>query len=233
MQFASGVVTIGFILAVLVLLLWTIWEIYDAYQNRKKSASGPQPQGVETRRPSSDLRGKHPTESEIVRVPSRRGKPKVFVSYRREDSADVSGRIFDRLVQAVDWAQFYKDVDSIPFGIDFRKHFQEMVSSCDVMLVVVGDRWLSSTTASGTRRLDDPKDFVRIELETALQRDVPVIPVLVRGASVPNEADLPPTLSTFAYRNALAVRADPDFHRDMDRLILSLKVCLESASTFI
>lgn len=153
---------------------------------------------------------------------------KIFLSYRREDSADVSGRIYDRLTQAFEKAQVFKDVDSIPLGLDFRKHLQQTVTNCDVVLVVVGDRWLTASTTNGKRRLDDPKDFVRIELETALQREIPVIPVLVRGASVPEETELPPTLSTLAYRNGIAVRSDPDFHRDMDRLIQSLKTHLAS-----
>ena len=171
-------------------------------------------------------------ESEVVPPPPTPARPRartqrgIFVSYRREDSADVTGRIYDRLTQAFEKAQVFKDVDSIPLGLDFRKHLQQTVSSCDVVLVVVGDRWLTSTKVDGRRRLDDPKDFVRIELETALQRDIPVIPVLVRGASVPEEGELPPILSALAYRNGIAVRSDPDFHRDMDRLIQSLKTYL-------
>jgi len=94
-----------------------------------------------------------------------------------------------------------------------------MVGSCDVLLAVIGDDWLRTSGSGAAKRLDDAKDFVRIELEAALQRDIPVIPVLVRGADVPKESDLPPTLGGIAYRNGIAVRPDPDFHRDMDRLI--------------
>ena len=159
-------------------------------------------------------------------TPNTRTQRRIFVSYRREDSADVTGRIYDRLTQAFEKAQVFKDVDSIPLGLDFRKHLQETVSSCDVVLVVMGDSWLTAFALNGTQRLNDPKDFVRIELETALQRDIPVIPVLVRGASVPEETKLPPTLSALAYRNGIAIRSDPDFHRDMDRLIQGLKTHL-------
>lgn len=151
---------------------------------------------------------------------------KIFLSYRREDSADVAGRIYDRLTQVFEKAQVFKDVDSIPLGVDFRKHLQETVSSCDVVLVVMGDDWLTAATADGSRRIDNPKDFVRIEVETALQRDIPVIPVLVRGAGIPDERDLPGDLSALAYRNGIAVRSDPDFHRDMDRLVKSLEAYL-------
>jgi hypothetical protein len=151
---------------------------------------------------------------------------KIFLSYRREDSADVAGRIYDRLTQAFKKAEVYKDVDSIPLGVDFRKHLQGTVESCDVLLVVVGDRWLTASTVSGARRLDDPKDFVRIELEVALRRDIPVIPLLVRGAVVPQETELPPDLASLAYRNGTSIRPDPDFHRDMDRLIQSLQTLM-------
>ena len=146
--------------------------------------------------------------------------PSVFLSYRREDSADVAGRIYDRLALAFGQGQVFKDVDSIPLGVDFRDHLQGVVGRCDVVLAVIGDQWLVVARAGeATSRLDDPKDFVRIELESALQRGIPVIPVLVRGAAVPHEAELPSTLGTLAYRSGISVRADPDFHRDMDRLI--------------
>jgi hypothetical protein len=146
----------------------------------------------------------------------------IFMSYRRDDSADVSGRIYDRLVQRFGREQVFKDVDSIPLGVDFRKHLEQIVASCDMVIAIIGDRWLT-TAASGVRRLDDPKDFVRIEREVALRRDIPVIPLLVRGAEVPIEAELPPPLAALSYRNGIAVRPDPDFHRDMDRLIEGLE----------
>jgi hypothetical protein len=144
----------------------------------------------------------------------------VFLSYRREDSADVAGRIYDRLAVAFGQDQVFKDVDSIPLGVDFRDHLQQVVGRCDVVLAVIGDQWLATARpGEASSRLEDPKDFVRIELESALQRGIPVIPVLVRGAAVPHETELPSTLGTLAYRSGISVRADPDFHRDMDRLI--------------
>ena len=143
----------------------------------------------------------------------------VFLSYRREDSADVAGRIYDRLAQAFGQDQVFKDVDSIPLGVDFRDHLQQVVGRCDVLLAVIGDQWLGASKPDEGLRLDNPKDFVRIELESALQRGIPVVPVLVRGAAVPQESDLPASLGALAYRSGISVRADPDFHRDMDRLI--------------
>ncbi len=146
----------------------------------------------------------------------------VFISYRRDDSPDVTGRIYDRLVQHYGKDSIFKDVDSIPFGVDFRKHLHEMVGKCDVVLAVIGDGWLTASASPGSRRLDDQADFVRIELEAALQRDIRIVPLLVKDAAMPKDEDLPPTLKELAYRNGIAIRHDPDFHVDMDRLMKSL-----------
>lgn len=143
--------------------------------------------------------------------------PAIFISYRRDDSSDVTGRIYDRLIQHFGEHAVFKDVDSIPLGVDFRKHLGDSVGRCDVLLTVIGRQWLIGNM--GQRRLDDVRDFVRIELEAALQRDIPVVPVLVRAASMPSLEDLPETLQSFVYRNGIPVRPDPDFHHDMDRLI--------------
>ena len=148
---------------------------------------------------------------------------KIFISYRRQDSADITGRIYDRLIQRFGKEQIFKDVDSIPLGVDFREHLNRMVGNCDVVLAVMGDRWLTADDPDRKRRLDDPKDFVRIELEAALERKIPVIPVLVREAQMPKEKELPAALAALAYRNGIAVRTDPDFHHDMDRLIAGVE----------
>ena len=145
----------------------------------------------------------------------------VFISYRRQDSADVTGRIYDRLVQHFGRERVFKDVDSIPLGVDFREHLASVVGRCDLVVAVIGPQWLQVQGASG-RRLDDGGDFVRIEIESALARNIPVVPVLVGGAAMPAAEDLPPSLAALSFRNGLAVRPDPDFHRDMDRLIAGL-----------
>lgn len=145
--------------------------------------------------------------------------PGVFISYRRADSADVTGRIYDRLLRHFGPAAIFKDVESIPIGIDFKEHLEKAVGTCEIFLVVIGDKWLDATDVQQNYRLHDPRDFVRIEVETALNRNIPVIPLLVRGASMPTEEKLPPSLGKLAYRNGIPIRADPDFHRDMDRLI--------------
>ncbi|TDI24202.1 MAG: TIR domain-containing protein [Acidobacteria bacterium] len=146
--------------------------------------------------------------------------PKTFVCHRREDTADVTGRIFDRLVMDYGGQQILKDLDSIPLGVDFREYLGRMVGECDVFLAVIGPRWLNAE--GGTSRLEDARDFVRIEIESALAREIPIVPLFVGGASMPSEEDVPESIRSFVYRNGVPVRPDPDFHRDMDRVIAGL-----------
>jgi len=147
---------------------------------------------------------------------------RIFLSYRRADSADVTGRIYDRLAEYFGEAAIFKDVDSIPPGIDFKEHLEKAVGKCKIFLVVIGDKWLEVSDSLNTNRLQDPRDFVRIEAEAALKRNILIIPLLVRGASMPEEEQLPPSLRKLVYRNAISIRPDPDFHRDMDRLIAAI-----------
>lgn len=147
----------------------------------------------------------------------------ILISYRREDSADITGRIDDRLVQQFGREAVFKDVDSIPLGVDFRTYLDAPVAKCDVFLAVIGRNWMKAKDRKGKSRLEDPGDFVRIEIESALKRQIPVIPVLVSGASIPSADRLPASVQDLSYRNGIEVRPDPDFHRDMDRLIEYLK----------
>lgn len=126
---------------------------------------------------------------------------RIFMSYRRGDSADVSGRIYDRLAEHFGAEAVFKDVDDIPFGVDFKTYLNDMVSECAVELVVIGPRWLDISNERGERRLDDPTDFVRIEVEAALKRDIPVVPLLVSGAFMFKEHAYRP------YHNRAASRA--------------------------
>ncbi|HVO69347.1 MAG TPA: PKD domain-containing protein [Aggregatilineaceae bacterium] len=149
---------------------------------------------------------------------------RIFISYRRTDSQTITGRIYDRLLQAFGGPQaVFKDVDSIPLGVDFRAYLDQQIAGCDAVLVIIGPRWLAIADEAGRRRLDSPDDFVRLEIEFALRRKRPVVPVLVGGAAMPAETGLPSSLRPLAYRNAAVVRDDPDFHHDMDRLIGSLQ----------
>ena len=147
---------------------------------------------------------------------------KIFISYRRGDSAGHAGRVEDRLVQEFGHNLLFMDVDSIPLGSDFVKVLREEVIKCDVLLAVIGPHWLDARDAQGNRRLDDENDFVRIEIGTALQRDIAVIPILLDGSVIPKPEQLPPDLQSLSLRNGLDVRHG-SFHADMDRLISALK----------
>ncbi len=151
----------------------------------------------------------------------------IFISYRRSDSPDATGRIYDRLVAEFGKAQVFKDVDSIPLGRDFRGHLNDIVGNCGVMLAIVGPHWTEARNPAGQRRLEDPDDFVRIELETALARDIPVVPVLVGHAQIPVAADLPGSLGSLVFRQSIEVRPDPDFHNDATRLVTALRAILD------
>ena len=116
--------------------------------------------------------------------------PKIFFCYRRDDSKAEAGRLFDHLALRFGKGELFKDVDSMPLGRDFRRVLSERVAQCDVLLALIGDRWLTAASPTGKRRIDDPGDIVRIEIESALRRKIPVVPVLV-GTADPGEAELP------------------------------------------
>src|SRR6266540_3071475 len=116
--------------------------------------------------------------------------PSIFISYRRSDSKVYAARIYDELVDVFGRRNIFKDVDNIPPGSDFRGVLKEAVSQCEALLVVIGTTWLNTPDKNGTRRLDDPDDFVRIEVESGLQRpQARVIPILVDGAQMPTSTD--------------------------------------------
>jgi TIR domain-containing protein/von Hippel-Lindau disease tumor suppressor protein len=142
----------------------------------------------------------------------------VFVSYRRADSPDVTGRICDQLLARLGPDHLFRDIESIPLGRDFRTAIAEAVGSCAVLLAVIGRDWLRAAGEDERRRIDDPNDFVHIEIASALQRGIPVIPVLVEGAAMPRAAELPAPLADLAFRTGTQVRADPDFQADIARL---------------
>ena len=148
---------------------------------------------------------------------------KLFISYRRKDSHSITDRIYDWLEREFGRENVFKDVDAIPLGRDFRQILQDAIARCDVLLVVIGPLWLGENDAEGRRRVDNPEDYVRIEIETALKRDIPVIPLLVDGAPLPRGGDLPPSLQGLVYRHGTPVRHDPDFRSDMGRLIKALR----------
>jgi hypothetical protein len=152
----------------------------------------------------------------------------IFICYRRSDSTGITERIYDKLVERFGRTAVFKDVHSVPYGADFRKYINDKVGECRVMLVVIGDQWLGAVDKAGQRRLEDKHDFVRIEIEGALQRDILIIPLLLNEVSIPQAEDLPASLRDLTHRNAARVRNDPDFHTDVNRLIKSLEKYLEA-----
>ncbi|MHB0959625.1 MAG: toll/interleukin-1 receptor domain-containing protein [Pirellulaceae bacterium] len=154
----------------------------------------------------------------------------VFISYRRSDSEDVTGRIYEHLLGYFGEGTVFKDVDSIPLGADFRTAIDQAIQSSDVLLVVIGPEWIDTTDEKRVRRIDNADDYVRLEVEAALKREMPVIPVLVKGAQVPSELQLPTSLGPLAYRNAAKVRSDPDFAADIERLVRCLERIIATAS---
>jgi len=147
---------------------------------------------------------------------------KVFISYRRADSAGYSGRVMDRLDRELGRDLVFMDVDAIPLGTNFSKVLHEEVAKCGVLLAVIGPNWLDARDEHGKRRLDNPNDFVRIEIAAALQRSIPVIPLLLDGARIPKADELPEDLKELALRNGMEIR-HASFQDDMNRLIRGLK----------
>lgn len=127
----------------------------------------------------------------------------IFINYRRNDSEGEAGRLFDELANRFSENSVFMDVSAIEPGKDFRKAIDQSVATCSVLLAMIGLEWLETKDAQGRRRLDDAGDFVRIELASALRRDIPVVPVLVRGAKMPVAEQLPDDLKELAFRNAV------------------------------
>jgi hypothetical protein len=153
---------------------------------------------------------------------------RIFLNYRREDASGHAGRIWDALRYGLGeepgfaHEQLFMDVDTIDVGVDFGEVIQEAVGSCDVLVAVIGRQWLTASDTKGRRRLDSPNDFVRLEIEAALERGVRVIPALVQGAEMPSSEDLPGSLAPLARRNALEL-SDTRWRFDVGRLVARLK----------
>ncbi|HEY2296002.1 MAG TPA: TIR domain-containing protein [Thermoanaerobaculia bacterium] len=148
----------------------------------------------------------------------------IFINYRREDSAGHSGRLFDALSSHFS-GRLFMDVDTLEPGVDFVEAIEQAVGSCEVLLVVIGREWLTIEDKTGRRRLDDPGDFVRLEVESALARRIRVIPVLVQDAPMPGAEELPASLARLARRNAIEL-SDARWAYDVDRLAHTIQEIL-------
>ena len=146
---------------------------------------------------------------------------KIFINYRREDSRADAGRLYDRL-QARYPERVFRDVGSLEPGIEWREAIDKVLGDADACIVVIGKNWLTMPDAAGKRRLDDPKDTVRQELQTALKSGMRVFPILVGGAKMPAEEELPAELQALARRNALEV-SEQDWNEDFEKLVKALE----------
>jgi hypothetical protein len=154
---------------------------------------------------------------------------RITISYRRDDSLDITGRIFDRLGTHYGREAVFRDIDDIPPGVDFRSYISQMLDASDIVLAVVGPRWIGPS--SGHNRLGNEADPVRIEVETALGKGISLIPVLVMGADMPRAEQLPESLAEFAYRNAVRIDSGQDFDGHISRLIRGLDLVLKQSAT--
>jgi hypothetical protein len=150
--------------------------------------------------------------------------PRITISYRRDDSLDITGRIFDRLAAHFGRESVFRDIDNIPLGVDFRRHIDGVLGESDIILAVVGPRWIGPR--ANQSRLVNPADPVRLEIETALEKQKPLIPVLVSRATMPRADQLPDSLRDFAFRNGLQVDAGQDFDQHIARLLRGMEAIL-------
>jgi TIR domain len=146
----------------------------------------------------------------------------IFISYRRGPTGYVATLLADEIKARFGPKAVFMDIDNIPLGVDFRDHIGAAVSECQVLLALIGDDWLSSKLPDGVRRIDASDDFVRVEIEAALQRGIPVVPILTNNANVPAESELPESLRPLAFRNAAELRSGRDLKGQMEALIRQL-----------
>jgi hypothetical protein len=157
--------------------------------------------------------------------------PKIAISYRRTDT-DATGRIYDRLVQRYGRETIFRDIDRIRFGVDFRKAVNEALNDTDILLAIVGPNW-RGVTDDGSIRIQEANDIVRIEVETALKRDIPVIPVLISNTVMPKPTELPETLTEFSFRNAASIDSGRNFDHDIERLMRSMDGIIEEKEKLV
>ncbi|MGZ8211470.1 MAG: TIR domain-containing protein [Burkholderiales bacterium] len=147
----------------------------------------------------------------------------VFINYRRGDTSGEARALFNELVGMRGKDSVFMDVDAIALGRDFREVVRERIETCDLVLALIGEEWLTAANSAGKRRLDDPNDFVRLEIASALKRDIPVIPVLVQGAPMPTPEQLPEEIRDFAYRNGFEL-SHTRWESDVQEMIKRLKL---------
>jgi hypothetical protein len=146
----------------------------------------------------------------------------IFINYRRGDDPGFTQALYSRLEQVFPSERLFMDVDNIAPGLDFVQVLNDQVARCDVLIAVIGKHWLDAADETGARRLDSPEDFVRIEIESALQQKKRVIPVLVNDATMPRSTELPEGLKAFARCNAVRLTHER-FRADTQSLVKALE----------
>jgi hypothetical protein len=153
----------------------------------------------------------------------------IALSYRREDSLAVAGRLYDRLQARFGKEKVFMDFDSIRPGFDFRDQIKLTIERCDVVIAIIGPKWLGERSGDA-RRIDDPNDFVRLEIGYALRRDIPIVPVLINDTPMPSPLTLPEDIRALVFRHALPLDSGLDFHQHADRLISGISDALGAPS---
>jgi TIR domain len=157
--------------------------------------------------------------------------PTIFISYRRDDTQVIVGRISDWLDRHYGQQAIFVDIESIPLGLDFREKIRSAIQRSDIVLAVIGPHWLAPQKETGKPRIADEMDWVRIELETALAKTIPVIPVLVEHARLPKPDELPEPLRDLPFRAATVLDSGADFRLHMERLISAMDRSLGAEAT--
>jgi hypothetical protein len=157
--------------------------------------------------------------------------PQIFLSYRRGPTGYVATLLAEELRARFGPDAVFMDVDSIPVGADFRDRLTAAVADCQVLLALIGDDWTTTRLADGLRRIEDPNDFVRVEIEAALERGIPVVPILTGGATVPLASELPEPLKPLAFRNAAELRSGPNLKGQMQSLMGQLSSILPAPAS--
>lgn len=159
-------------------------------------------------------------------TPSLFDTESIFISYRRDDSQDVVGRMYDKLVVRYGSDNVIRDIDSLTIGRPFPEALDDAVATSGIILVIIGKQWVTLCNDDGTQRLADPNDFVRREVIRAIESHKSVVPVLVSGAEMPTKRDIPEPLHPLLDQHGSRVRPDPDFHHDMERLMRQIDAAM-------
>ena len=157
----------------------------------------------------------------------------MFLCYRREDASGHAGRLYDAITAHLPLESVFMDIDTIEPGVDFVEVVEEAVGSCDVLLALIGQRWLRTSNETGAPRLQDANDYVRLEIEAALERQIRVIPVLIQDSHMPSAQELPEGMRALARRNAIEI-SDHRWRYDVDqllRVLIRVREAAESKST--